>query len=147
MKKSEFKKLIKPIVAECIQESLVEGGFLSGLISEVAKGMSPTALPQPKALKKADPVLERMHRNALVEKGSKKLQEQRQTLMESIGDSSFNGVNLFEGTTPMSSEASPREMATPLAGQSPDDSGVDISSLFGSVGPHWNAHMNELKGK
>ena len=36
MKKSELKQIIKPLVKECIYETLVEGGLLSGIITEVA---------------------------------------------------------------------------------------------------------------
>ena len=39
MKKSELKKLIKPLVKECINEVLLEEGLLSNIVSEVAKGM------------------------------------------------------------------------------------------------------------
>ena len=42
MRKSDLKKLIKPIVKECIQESLLEDGVLSKVISEVAVGLSST---------------------------------------------------------------------------------------------------------
>ena len=65
--------------------------------------------------------------------------------MSAIGGGSYNGVNLFEGTTPAPGQASPTQQASPLSGQAPGDAGVDISGLFGAVGTHWNAHMNELK--
>ena len=39
MKKDELKKLIKPLVKECIHEVLLEEGLLSSIVSEVAKGM------------------------------------------------------------------------------------------------------------
>ncbi len=143
MKKSEFKKLIKPIVAECIKESLTEGGFLSGIISEVVRGV---ATPQPATpVLKADPVVERMKANAFNKEQSTKLREHKKKLMGAIGASAYNGVDLFEGTTPAPAQASPQHQAQPLAGQSADDAGVDISNLFGSVGNHWNAHMNEVK--
>ena len=37
MKKSEFKKILRPIVNECIKESLMEDGLISGIIAEVVK--------------------------------------------------------------------------------------------------------------
>ena len=40
MKKSEFKKLVKPIIKECISEVLLEEGLLSNVISEVVKGLN-----------------------------------------------------------------------------------------------------------
>ena len=37
MKKADLKKLIKPLVKECIHEVLIEEGVLSNVVSEVAK--------------------------------------------------------------------------------------------------------------
>ena len=39
MKKAELKKVIKPLVKECIHEVLLEEGLLSNVVSEVAKGL------------------------------------------------------------------------------------------------------------
>ena len=39
MKRSELKKLIKPIVRECVQETILNDGLLSNIVSEVAQGM------------------------------------------------------------------------------------------------------------
>jgi hypothetical protein len=130
MKKSEFKKLIKPIVQECIKESLLEDGLISGIIAEVVKGMSSqtiveTKTPQPKV----DP----------------KLKEHKRKLMAAIGGSAYNGVDLFEGTTPAPAQAAPSTQTSPMSGQAPNDPGVDIAKLFGAVGRNWNAHMNEMK--
>ena len=40
MKKSELKKLIKPIVEECVRDVLFKQGVLSSVVSEVMIGMS-----------------------------------------------------------------------------------------------------------
>lgn len=144
MKKSEFKKIIKPIVAECIRESLLEDGLISGIISEVVKGMAPKPINTTSEIPQ-DPSFERMRRNAFTEDKKNKLQEQRTKLMNAIGRESYNGVNLFEGTTPAPAEAAPSQQASALSGQPPHDPGVDISNLFGSVGAHWGAHMTEVK--
>tara|TARA_R100000995_G_C3477282_1_gene121713 strand:+ start:757 stop:1206 length:450 start_codon:yes stop_codon:yes gene_type:complete len=146
MKKSEFKKLIKPIVKECITESLLEGGVLSEIIGEVAKGMTKAPIVETKKEQpKQDPVVQRMKANAFSNEQTSKLREHKAKLMSAIGGGAYNGVDLFEGTTPAPAQASPQQQATPMSGQSPVDPGVDISSLFGSVGNHWNAHMNEMK--
>ena len=145
MKKSELKKILKPLVHECIKESLLEDGLISGIIAEVVKGM---ATPQPlveAVAPKVDPVKERMRRNAFTSEQSTKLKEHKNKLMSAIGGNSYNGVNLFEGTSPADSQASPQQQASPMAGQSPGDPGVDISTLFGSVGRNWNAHMSDVK--
>lgn len=143
MKRSELKKILKPLVQECIKESLLEDGLISGIIAEVVKGVN---APQP--IVEAPPkdiVVERMQANAFGKNQSNKLQEHKKKLMAAIGGSSYNGVNLFEGTTPAPAQASPTAQASPMSGQSPGDSGVDIGNLFGSVGRNWGAHMNEIK--
>ena len=147
MKRSELKKILKPIINECIKESLLEDGLISGIIAEVVRGVSS---PQPiveAAAPKADPINERMRRNAFTQEQSSKLKEHKSKLMSAIGGGSYNGVNLFEGTTPAPGQSSPTQQASPLSGQGPTDAGVDISSLLGSVGNHWNAHMSETKQK
>ena len=136
MKKSEFKKIIKPIVSECIKESLMEDGLISGIIAEVVKGMATTA-PAAKMIEATpDPVSERMKRNAFDKKQTKQLQEHRSKLMSAVGKGAYNGVNLFEGTAPLAG-ATPKPGAPPapqgpLTGVAPGDSGVDISNLFGA---------------
>ena len=40
MKPTEFKKLIKPLIKQTVKEVLFEEGVLSGIVSEVAKGLS-----------------------------------------------------------------------------------------------------------
>jgi hypothetical protein len=144
MKRSELKKILKPLVHECIKESLMEDGLISGIIAEVVKGMrTPEPLVET-APPKADPIKERMRRNAFDTEQSSKLQEHKKKLRAAIGGA-YNGVDLFEGTTPAPAQGSPQQQANPMAGHAPNDAGVDITNLFGSVGRHWNAHMNEVK--
>ena len=145
MKKSEFKKLIKPIVQECIKESLLEDGLISGIIAEVVKGMSSQTIveaktPQPKT----DPVMERMKANAFSKEQSGKLKEHKKKLMAAIGGGAYNGVDLFEGTTPIrdSGDPSATSQADPLSGQDPDDAGVDISGIVALGGKNWKALAN-----
>ena len=40
MNKAQLKKLIKPVVKECIQEVLIEEGLLTEVVAQVASGMS-----------------------------------------------------------------------------------------------------------
>ena len=59
--------------------------------------------------------------------------------MKSIGADAYNGVDLFEGTNPMTTQ----EVSEPKPGQvdlgNPRDAGVDISALVGSASKMWNA--------
>ena len=150
MKKSELKKILKPLVSECIKESLLEDGLISGVIAEVVKGMSagspvtPPAPPAP-APNSDELVMERMKRNAFDAETSAKLQAHKANLMSAIGGEAYNGIDLFEGTTPAPAQASSTAQASPMSGQASTDPGVDISNLFGAVGNNWNAHMNEIK--
>ncbi len=149
MKRSDLKKIMKPLVEECIKESVLEGGIISNIITEVVKGVSITAGPQhPAPVTSAppvDPTTERMRKNAFRTERTPALQEQKQQLMAAIGQESFNGVNLFEGTTPVPNQQTPQQQARPLSDASPTDPGVDISSLFsGTVTKSWNAHMSHL---
>jgi len=143
MKKSELKKILKPLITECIKEVMFEDGGLVEVISEVVSGISaPRAEESPL---RADPLLKRMKRNAFSGAQNIKLTEQKQKLMTAIGENAYNGVNLFEGTVPTSAQGNPSQQALPMSGVDPGDSGIDISNLFGSVGNHWGAHMSEIK--
>mgnify|MGYP003628704239 CR=1 FL=1 len=147
MKKSELKKILKPLITECIKEVMFEDGVLSGIITEVARGMStsaPSAAPPPPAAPK-DPTLERMQRNAFISPGGNKLREQKEKLMSAIGADAYNGVNLFEGTTPAPAQGSLQQQATPLSGLEAGDAGVDISGIFSGAQRNWGAHMTNLK--
>ena len=125
MKKSELKTLIKPLVKECIHEVLIEEGLLSNVVAEVAKGMSAAPIvenrtPAPVAKKMKQP------RTQLV--------EHRKKMLDAIGRDSYNGVDLFEGTTPMNA-SDPKPGATDMG--HPSDPGVDISSLIGQSSQIW----------
>jgi hypothetical protein len=150
MKKSQLKDILKPLIKECIKEVIFEDGVLSGLITEVARGMSANPRPsqsQQLVEKKTNPTLARMKRNtsSTTRENGSRLKEHKQKLMKAIGGDAYNGVNLFEGTTPVPGETTAAQQSTVLAGVPPGDAGVDISNLFGSAAGHWGAHMNELK--
>ena len=138
MKKSEFKKLIKPIVDECIKESLTENGLISSIIVEVVKGMSTATLisetPEPEE-PEVNPMVNRMKRNAFENDRSNKLQQQKNKLMAALGEEAYNGVNLFEGLEPTPQE--PKKGQTDLG--HPRDAGVDISSILGKSSQIWKA--------
>ena len=131
MKREELKKILKPLIKECIKEVIFEDGTLSTVISEVVKGLG-NSLTESRPLRKSqEVVLESDEQQA---ERRQNLMEQRKRMMDSIGKDSYNGVDLFEGTTPMSS---PKEQGKgALSGVDPNDPGVDISSFMG-VGGTW----------
>jgi len=137
MKKADLKQLIKPLVKECIHEVLLEEGLLSTIVSEVAQGMQRAPLVEAKA--PIPPKRVAADDSQRMKETRQKMNERRQGLMDAIGNDAYNGVNLFEGTTPMG-----REEAAPPAAGSVDlgntrDQGVDISSLVGGASRMWNA--------
>ena len=132
MKKSDLKAVIKPIVKECIQEVLIEEGMLSGVVSEVVKGLQSSPIvetqsnPPPSTVRNTNPA-----------KTHKRLNEQRKSLMDAISRDAYNGADLFEGTTPLPS-ASPSQPGSIDMG-APEDPGVDISSIMGQSSHIWKA--------
>jgi hypothetical protein len=134
MKKSEFKKVLKPIVKECIQEVLLEEGLLSNVISEVVKGLGGIQQPIVEQKQNDDEISKMQLQES--QKRSQKINETRKKMLDAIGRSSYNGVDLFEGTTPMPKASSPRDENSPqgpLSNMDPGDAGVDISGLMGNA--------------
>jgi len=110
MKKDELKKVLKPLIKECIKEVLLEQG-VSSLVSEASQS-------------RPDPV-RTMPDNSGEKAMKKRLDEQKKKMLDAIGKDAYNGVNLFEGTTPAPST----QGNGPLANVDPSDAGVDITKL------------------
>ena len=136
MKRQEFKNLIK----ESIKEVLIEEGVLSTIVSEVFKGaqlgqniVREEIVPHPEKKEKA--YEESRNRRAKAERT--KIADTKKKMLEAIGQDSYNGVNLFDGTQPINKPGAPGTAETPsspLAGINPGDPGVDISSLMDNIG-------------
>jgi hypothetical protein len=134
MKKADLKRLIKPVVKECIHEVLLEEGLLSNIVAEVAKGMQGNLI-----VEKQQKQSKTSNDRSMVRKSNEsriKLQEHRKQLMSAVGDGAYNGVNLFEGTEPISKHQ-PQAGAPDLG--HPSDAGVDISSILGQSSDIWKA--------
>jgi len=137
MKKSQLKQVLKPIIAECIKESLLEDGLLSSVISEVFKGLNQQTIVEAKQ-QKPDNIIENKEKVAEKQQESQeanhqKLDEYRKSLLDNIGSESYGGIDVFEGTTPITAESVPGQA---LSGVDPHDSGADISKLFGNSNKH-----------
>ena len=136
MKKNELKTMLKPLIKECIKECIFEEGVLSGIITEVAKGMSnqrivaegltiesKTNTPDPREMQKKAEALE----------------TQRQERIKKLNETmSFGGVDVFEGTKEILPEGNQH---SPLAGIAPNDSGVDISDIMKIASGKWKHLM------
>ena len=124
MKKSDLKKVIKPLVKECIHEVLLEEGLLSNVVSEVAKGLSSNVVTESK---RTQPPTKTKQTNTAIA-------EHRKKLMDAISQDAYNGVDLFEGTTPIADAQ--QQAGTPDMGD-PGDAGVDINSILGKSSQIW----------
>jgi|TARA_R100000081_G_C4784929_1_gene153905 hypothetical protein len=137
MKKNELKKILKPLIKECIKEVIFEEGALSTIISEVMRGTSgsqqivETRAQQPK------------QDFARQERKMQEAKERKRKLLDSIGKDAYNGVNLFEGTTPAPAPSAGQGQG-PLDGVAPSDPGVDISGIFSG---HSAKIWQKLSGK
>ena len=142
MKRSELKKLIKPIVKECVQEALLGEGILSNIVSEVAQGMGNQFLVEHK--EKVVPTMSNensVQMEAMTARKRDQLKEYKQQLLDQIGADAYGGVDLFEGTKPSAPELSATQAASPLANKDPSDAGVDISGIVALGGKNWKALM------
>ena len=107
MKKSEFKDMIK----ESVKEVLIEEGVLKNVISEVVKAVGSAQMEQA-------PVANQQSFTQEVSKEAaknhhQKLAESKQKMLDAIGKSSFGGVDIFEGTTPMKKAGTPQGSGAP----------------------------------
>lgn len=136
MKKSQLKRVIKPIVEECINEVLLEKGLLSSIISEVVKGIQPL---------QQSPVQQRpvMQENKLMQQQRQELQEQKYEMMKEqkrkLLDAAGFGVDVFSGTQPIEEAADPSNgQAGALSGVAPNDAGVDIAGIMSVANRDWS---------
>lgn len=130
MNKEDLKKLIKPIIKECIHEVIIEEGILSKMITEVARGLQ---VAQPVQ----QPIVEQRNRQQeSIENQKKRLDESKKMLTKAIGNSAY--ANIFEGIQPMDA---PKDGLTAghgaLSDVAPNDPGVDISGILALGGQNW----------
>ena len=130
MKTNELKKVLKPLIKQCIKECIFEEGVLSGIITEVVKGMDTRPVMVESSVSRQQAIQEQ---NRLEEEHEQQRQERIRRLNESM-KTQTNDVNVFEGTSPIAAEGSQH---SPLAGVQPGDSGVDISALVSTAGRKW----------
>lgn len=123
MTKSEMKRLIKPMVKECMQEMLLEEGLLSNLIKEVMKAQPRQIIPEQRAIKMDAPPFSLGAKSQTGKKeGPSKITEARRRLADSIAQGSYGGV--FEGLEP-----TPGDSRIPSPNEDSGDPGIDLSML------------------
>ncbi len=132
MKKQEIKKLLKPIVEECIKEAIFEEGVLSGLIKEVVSGLSNQQTIVESEQGQQD--FSRQRNIELQQEAKLKLEERKRQLEQTLGGN-FKGV--FENVNPIANAGSPSSEGSsksPLSSYAPNDAGVDISGIMALAG-------------
>jgi len=137
MNRKDFKRILKPLIKECIKEVIFEEGVLSTVITEVMKGTQTTnrARRPLQAEQKQETNFEDQ-RELLEEKRRAKL-EQKRKLLDAAG---FGGVDIFEGTAPLNEAGNPSKAQSPqglFPGMTADDAGVDISKIMNLGGRDW----------
>ena len=138
MKKNELKNMLKPLIKECIKEVIFEEGALSTIISEVMKGTSGSQqIVETKQPKQTRQNFENRERKL------KEVKARKRKLLDSIGKDAYNGVDLFEGTTPAPAPRTNQGQG-PLDDVAPNDPGVDISNIFSG---HSARIWQKLSGK
>jgi len=138
MNKKELKTILKPLIKECIKEVIFEEGVLSSVIKEVVKGTSAQVVRESPV---SAPVMTGVDR---VQQSKTRVNERKQKLLDSIGKDAFNGVNIFEDTTPTRSEPSQPKAGSVDLGD-PSDAGVDIGDLFATSGRAWDTLSKGMK--
>ena len=137
MNKNELKKVLKPLIKECIKEVLFdEDGALSHIIKEVAVGMSGK---QQITETKFQPPKQKF------KKSGDHLKQKRKQLLDAIGRDAYNGVDVFKNTSPAPAAITEGSARGPLSDIAPNDPGVDISNLFGAKAFAMSQKMMEKK--
>jgi len=132
MKRSELKKVLKPLIKECIKEVIFEEGTLSGIITEVAQGLSRVQTKAPQPIVEEKTIRSNQPSPAVLE-ARRSLEETKKSLQESTG---LKGI--FKGTVPMRSGGGKNSQHGALRDVDPNDPGVDISGIMNVAGGSWN---------
>ena len=133
MKRNELKDILKPLIKECIKEVIFEDGTLSGIITEVAQGLSNVSISTPKQRPMVEKkIIKSDSPNESVLQARQQLEETKRSLQNSTG---LKGI--FEGTTPIH-QSSKGSQGGALRDVAPDDPGVDISGIMKIAGGGWN---------
>ena len=107
---------------------------MSNIVSEVASGLQGNVVVESNQNNSEQLFSQDTHRK---EEALKKLCEHIKRMLDAIGNDAFNGVDLFEGSTPAPAQQQVAAGSVDLG--SPSDSGVDISSLMGGASKIWKA--------
>ena len=132
MKRNELKEVLKPLIKECIKEVIFENGTLSGIITEVVKGLESVNASAVRPIVEQKVIKPVVPSEAILE-ARRSLEATKKNLQNSTG---LKGI--FEGTTPMRSGGDKNSQHSALRDMDPSDPGVDISGIVKIAGNAWN---------
>ena len=134
MKSNELKKILKPLIKQCIREVIFEEGVLSSLISEVVQGLGTAPITEVAAPRKQKTPAKKQD-----SRKGRQLQETRKKMLDAIGKSGFGNIDVFEGTEPLRTGGSsgPASPSSPLSNYAPSDPGVNIDGIMSIAGANW----------
>lgn len=113
MTKSELRKMLKPLIKECLSEMILEEGLLSNVVSEVMKGQQKSTINE----SKPKTTNSMFSGTKIQEKPT--LDKVRRQLADTIGKGAYGEI--FEGLQPAPSPDS--------FGEDSGDPGMDLSLL------------------
>jgi len=145
MDKNSLKKVIKPLIKECLTEILYEQG-LNKLIEESINAKSREVVKESKEEEAYEAKEVSFMKNTQPNK-TNKLQEAKKQLLQKI---SMNGFDPFAGSTPIEGDGQQiAESINPEMAVVPgiQGSGVDISGLLGQNKQIWKSFSTALNGK
>jgi hypothetical protein len=148
MKKQDFKKLLKPLIKECIKEVMVEDDTLTNIMVGVIREMKIAPL-RPNTLRKSS----RHDDSFILEQKQERLEADRQRrikLLNKKTNFTIGGVNIFEGVEALTEEQAHGRSAGAAPGAlsdvSPHDEGVNISGLVNLAGGKWDQFQKPSRG-
>lgn len=146
MDKNSLKKVIKPLIKECLTEILYEQG-LNKLIEESIKTKQHEVIKENQKQEQNYEIKEKQFIGLGKQNKPNKLQEAKKQLLQKI---SMSGFDPFAGSTPIEgNEEQLVESINPDVSVLPgiQGSGVDISGLLGQNKQAWKGLTTALNGK
>ena len=138
MKSDKLRKVLKPLIKECIKEIIFEEGVLSSIIREAQGSPIKEVI---KEEKKKNTFSKFMKED---KQESKQVVEARDKMRKAIAGKIGADFDPFEGTKPLSeSQASGNPSQSPMSGIDSNDKGVDLSNIPGMG--NWAAINKRLK--
>jgi hypothetical protein len=142
MNKTELKEILKPLIKECIKECILEEGMLSGIVTEVANGLSSSnmVVESPRRASRVSEDEIKLQKLKEQQEAAEIMERDRQARIKRLNESmktKLNDVNIFENTSPAAPEFSDAQAPGALSGVAPDDPGVDITGILNLAGSGW----------